>query len=749
MTISNSSGVRLSKESFLWLLNLVQDDMDQPTMTPHCVMQYSTPIPLLGRQQLWLSLLGRQQLWLSLLGRQQLWLSLLGRQQLWLSLLGRQQLWLSLLGRQQLWLSLLGRQQLWLSLLGRQQLWLSLLGRQQLWLSLPFWKGLDSGLVEMDIIRGSLDSISRPASAPQHLGGRSNVSYMWLGTLEVLSPELTTNWDHEVRLEESSDEDENPINNVVSDLEATKLESSARIAQTYEDNFPVWRVESENERQMLLEDSEIWSSEGHAGQMAHIVGEGKRGAADDGGSTEVCGVMAPLCERGDGREEKRAQHMMHFDTEITKAFEKMQNLDAILAKKLEREEMVKRESKKQWKVQRNISASEMEEDFLDISFLIECQQGIIGDESLIKPVFCTQVPVCDTRSFGSKDQDEPESTSCSPTTEERETSWIGDKYHGKIQREELRMKKRLLSKTNFITKNIEAARNPITLTDDEKKRLNELLEDIDDMEGKASDNNAKSLPSKTPGVGFTLEIWEQQRLADIDNYLQAFQSEMLHHKIELTARESHIGQAMSKYWWRNANHGGKTHHWLNYLERLDAVDQRLTEIHKACSRNDSRLTKEQLEDLLWECTSRKGDACQTGDALPLPEYALIQLLEDAGASSSASDDPEGDLQDTVTFDQRPSYYMSQVLEGSKIDRLVKSGTDKSTIDRPISSDDKPHNYNNSDLCNLKVPNVESTRRPAFLEDPQYLQDIDGSSWQMEFSVLGNDINENEDCFDEY
>uniref|UniRef100_A0A8C4QK09 Fibrous sheath-interacting protein 1 n=1 Tax=Eptatretus burgeri TaxID=7764 RepID=A0A8C4QK09_EPTBU len=414
-----------------------------------------------------------------------------------------------------------------------------------------YWSRWRMAQVQMDIIRGSLDGISRPASAPQHFGGRSNVSHSWHGTLEVLSPELKIDWDHEVQLEDSSDEDENHMNNVVSDLEAKKLESSAGIARTCEGNFPVWREELEDERQILLEHSEIWNSEGHA------------------------------------------QDIIHIDMEITKALEKMQSLDAILEKKLEREEMVKSESKKQWKmredkqVQRNISASEMEEDFLDISFLMESHQGIIGEGSLIKPVFCTQVPVCDTSSFGSKEQDEPGSTLSSPMTEKIDTSCIGDDFHGKRQGEELRVKKRLLGKTNFIIKNIEAARNPVTLTDDEKRRLNELLEGIDDMEGKASVNNVKSLPSPTPGVGFTLEIWEQQRLADIDNYLQAFQSEMLHHKIESTARETHVGQAMSNYWRRNATHGGKMHHWWSYLERLGTVDQRLTELQKACSWNTS------------------------------------------------------------------------------------------------------------------------------------------------------------------
>ena len=45
-----------------------------------------------------------------------------------------------------------------------------------------------------------------------------------------------------------------------------------------------------------------------------------------------------------------AQDIMHINMEITKALEKMQSLDAILEKNREREEMVKSESKKQWKM---------------------------------------------------------------------------------------------------------------------------------------------------------------------------------------------------------------------------------------------------------------------------------------------------------------------------------------------------------------------------------------------------------------
>uniref|UniRef100_S4RT86 Fibrous sheath-interacting protein 1 n=1 Tax=Petromyzon marinus TaxID=7757 RepID=S4RT86_PETMA len=219
---------------------------------------------------------------------------------------------------------------------------------------------------------------------------------------------------------------------------------------------------------------------------------------------------------------KAADHTV--DNRVQKALEKMKKLDKILLRKQERENEVKREGRellqKLWKELQNVEQNgenvsvEEEENTNKYLALIpptSCAWDVFTSINVFS-IFIVLYAISITNECLSKSQ--------SNTTQRHSAD--GASMRGIYK--ECKSKTNLQeSERNFIRKNIEMVRevgNPIQITEDEKSRLLHLLQDIDESEDLHADSEDKSLPLMA-GEGYVPEVNEQHQLEEIDSRLHS------------------------------------------------------------------------------------------------------------------------------------------------------------------------------------------------------------------------------------
>ncbi|XP_078515463.1 fibrous sheath-interacting protein 1-like isoform X2 [Lissotriton helveticus] len=217
------------------------------------------------------------------------------------------------------------------------------------------------------------------------------------------------------------------------------------------------------------------------------------------------------------------------DPELAGAIRKMKMLDKILAKKQVREKEVKYQGqqmrKKLWEELQSAMSPEAppthEETLNTRKFLALTPQArdvtdadSLEEEVIFTPVFHTQIPA--------EDGDwprAPNNLDSHPRNDLSDVSNDGDKISS-IPRKRSRVK---MNKRDFIKRNIELARDaghPVVLMDDEKQRIEDLLKDDeeDSMHPEALVEVSRWI---VPGEGYTPEPEEHKLLAKIDAELQA------------------------------------------------------------------------------------------------------------------------------------------------------------------------------------------------------------------------------------
>uniref|UniRef100_W5N3Z0 Fibrous sheath-interacting protein 1 n=1 Tax=Lepisosteus oculatus TaxID=7918 RepID=W5N3Z0_LEPOC len=210
------------------------------------------------------------------------------------------------------------------------------------------------------------------------------------------------------------------------------------------------------------------------------------------------------------------------DPELQKAIRKMKKLDNILAQKVSREREVKKHGKKMrlklWEELQStklegVSESHDEAENTKLFLALTSSKSSSEDVDFI-PVFDTQIPVHDNQC---------KSTETSRVCPDEDKSDLAARGQCDFNRGK--------KKQDFVKKNIEMAKdagNQVLMTDEEKKRLAELLKDID-KDGNAELPNDEGDPTLwalriTAGEGYTPEPTELDQLLEIDSKLQVLLS---------------------------------------------------------------------------------------------------------------------------------------------------------------------------------------------------------------------------------
>ncbi|KFO32921.1 Fibrous sheath-interacting protein 1 [Fukomys damarensis] len=222
--------------------------------------------------------------------------------------------------------------------------------------------------------------------------------------------------------------------------------------------------------------------------------------------------------------------LKELDSQLQDAIHQMNRLDKILAKKQYREKEVKKQGVerrvKLWealKSAKNSEALQSNEEmentkkFLSLTTASEQTVGPFHseDEDTLFSVFHTQVPP-------EYYENGMQNVSLDFTYDvERNESLIKaeKKPFSKTEKIELRGK----HNQDFLKRNIELAkksRSPVPMSDTEKKRLEELLKDIDDRDSGLSSSEGDRCGWLVPGEGYTFATSEHEQLAKIDTKLQ-------------------------------------------------------------------------------------------------------------------------------------------------------------------------------------------------------------------------------------
>ncbi|XP_037690264.1 fibrous sheath-interacting protein 1 isoform X2 [Choloepus didactylus] len=330
----------------------------------------------------------------------------------------------------------------------------------------------------MDIIKGNLDGISKPASNSRtRPGSRSSNT-----SLEVLSPEPGPfKVDTTIKLNSGKE----------------GLSESSNTEESMNSNDD--KRESYSEKMTLAEE----------------------GADED--LNLVQHQTTPECS-----DEPK---LKESDSQIQDAIQKMKRLDKILVKRQYREKEVKKQGLemriKLWeelKFAQNGEALQTNEEMENTKkflALTAASEETVADPSCYEnkdtffPVFHTQVP---------------------PEDYENHIKNVSQDFTYDVERNEslIKAEKKPSSNTekidhrgkhnlDFIKRNIELAKdsgNPVVMIDKEKKRLVELLKDLDDGDSGLSSSEGDHSGWLVPGEGYTLAVEEHQQLVDIDTKLQ-------------------------------------------------------------------------------------------------------------------------------------------------------------------------------------------------------------------------------------
>ncbi|XP_057637700.1 fibrous sheath-interacting protein 1 [Chionomys nivalis] len=333
--------------------------------------------------------------------------------------------------------------------------------------------------MSMDIIKGNLDGISKPASSSRSRPGSRSCN----ASLEVLSPEPGA---FKIDM----------VNKLNSNKEGHSSSSSVEGRRNSHDCE--WADDSE------------------------------RTGPTREGSDEDLDLAQPMVSEpsGDPKLEEPAAQLLN-------AIRKMHRLDKILAKRQSREKEVKKQGAemriKLWEELKMRTSAKSTEDLENDeelentkTFLCLTSESVgtaAADPSHCEfednffSVFHTQIS---PENYENCMQNMKTDFTCDVPLVKAEK-----KLFPSTEKIELRSK---LSQ-DFIKRNIELAkspRSPVVMIDREKKRLDELLKGLDDTDSGLSSFEGDQCGWLVPGEGYTLAATESQKLAQIDTKLREF-----------------------------------------------------------------------------------------------------------------------------------------------------------------------------------------------------------------------------------
>ncbi|XP_075387359.1 fibrous sheath-interacting protein 1 [Tenrec ecaudatus] len=534
----------------------------------------------------------------------------------------------------------------------------------------------------MDIIKGNLDRISKPASNSRTRSGSRGSS----SSLEVLSPEP------------------GPF----------KLDTAIKLSRGQEDHPE--------------------STKGSGSSTDDTWGHGPETANSDGDVDGDQYQTIPECSDD--------PNVPEVDCKLQDAIQKMKRLDKILAKIQCREREVKKQGLelriKLWEELKSARSSEtlqsneeMENTKKYLTLNASSEETVAidpscdEDEGAFCPVFHTQISPEEY-----KDHENRANQGFTYDAERNKSLVILDKKPSpSMENTELRGK----HNQDFIQRNIELAKesgSTVVMADKEKRRLAELLKDLGGEDSGVSSPEGDPQTWGVPGEGYTLAPAEHRQLADIDGKLQTLVAppcvisscppgfENRHDQendrnVEITPGEKVL---------RN------TKEQRDQQSRLKEIDEKLRKMKDNVLPPASLLSEDELRSLLEECMRRQrsmvrlpsseGESRGLEEAAPgLPQLPDSVLCESRGGPAPDSNKTEGE--DATSLEkaggQTPrGYYLTKALAGHyKADALV----DEAEIMKRLPLATGEGMSDTQDYFMAKALGIGRLKRPSFLDGP--------------------------------
>ncbi|XP_053451514.1 fibrous sheath-interacting protein 1 [Nycticebus coucang] len=539
----------------------------------------------------------------------------------------------------------------------------------------------------MDIIKGNLDGISKPASNSRtRTGSRSSNA-----SLEVLSPEPG----------------------------CFMVETASKLNSDKEDHSESSNTE---ERRSSRDDKEENCSE-------------KIKLAKEGSDEDVDLVqpqISPECS-----DELKLKEL---DSQLQDAIQKMKRLDKILVKRQYKEKEIKKQGIEmriklweQLKSAKNSEALQSNEEmentkkFLSLTAVSEetVDPTCYEHEDPFFSIFDTQVPPEEyEKQMHNVNQDFTYDVG-------RNESLIkaGRKSSSNSEKIELRGK----HNQDFIKRNIELAknsRNPVVMMDSEKERLAELLKDLDERGSELSSSEGDPSGWLVPGEGYTLAVAQHEQLAEINSKLQELAEASPTISSFSPRLENQIDQESELDNERNVEitPGEKvlrtTKEQRDQQNRLREIDEKLRTMKENMLDSTSLLSEEQLRCLLDECTFKQKSrlSLERGNEDIediIPEFhqlsrCIISKLQNGSETEVQKPEVEGaSLLDDAEGKVFRAYYLTKALAGQDTsEALVTEAENLKCLQFPkdeVVSDKK-------DYFMSKTLGIGRLKRPSFLDE---------------------------------
>lgn len=531
----------------------------------------------------------------------------------------------------------------------------------------------------MEITRGSLDQITRAAANNHRSGSRVSVrttssaslyrhSPLETGSsLEILPPEDTSFQEHDIEVEEfysGSDDDD------------------------YED------VASSDSQDDIPQN--VFTNH-HLALRLHDDAQGTDSAAsstpdDTNYDTRVNGNNDEDNEEGEAESDDPENKT---DPKIEAAMRKMRQLDRILAKRVKREKEVKRQRLELHRqLQRELEGAKPEgrdeqkevtdntTKFLALVPPSSHNEGVPLDEDLpsVSPVFATQpldtgagIHRSNRKPGAGSEGGDTGRSSIDGTSTNRSSSTATSNAHSedgsKSGKKNKSRRRRGQSEDkdgdkDFVRRNIELATdagNLIAMTDDEKKRLEDLLQDVEMLaeEGDEEEPNPFHLQLQVcPGIGYQPDADEQKMLQDIDARLQALMPPDDFMSISSTPTQSDFRGYSSEAFDLGEKILQDTKQGRSQQERLHRIEEELSQMQNTVELemmspriSDARMSEilQQCDDLSSRATSATSSYISSSSTDPssppmtteivprLSEDVLRSLLNEARESGISTD----------------------------------------------------------------------------------------------------------------
>ncbi|XP_070578730.1 dentin sialophosphoprotein-like isoform X2 [Ptychodera flava] len=364
----------------------------------------------------------------------------------------------------------------------------------------------------------------------------------------------------------------------------------------------------------------------------------------------------------------------------------MKKLDKILDQKIKREKEVKRQRLQlQRQMQEELErakpegreelkeAKENTMKFLALAPPPHHNEGINIDDISppVTPLFATQ-PNISSRDGGSTDRSDRSRTSNTseskassagassrsaassrdsrPNTHKKSAGTGANRKGNKTKSAKGDARQNKKDGADFIKRNIDLASdagNVIAMTDDEKKRLEELLGDVE-MLKEDNEENANFNPFAlqiTPGLGFRPDEQEQKELNDIDARLQALLPREDFESICSTPRRANFENSEFSFSQKEYAESldlmqlgeralRDTKETRDQQTRLKEIEDELThlQLRVESEMEYPRLTDQQLQDLLDLCSQASSRATQETNAIALSPRSPSQASSPASSS---------------------------------------------------------------------------------------------------------------------